>query len=43
MMCGIAYSPVSGSLAESISIVPEVFIAEFQPMFAMNMNSVSTL
>ena len=41
MMRGIAYSPVAGSRAHSISRVRVVFMAEFQPMFAMNRNSVS--
>src|SRR5918996_723640 len=41
MMRGIRYSPLEGSLAVSISIVPAVFMAEFQAMFAMYMNRVS--
>ena len=40
-MCGMRYSPVAGSLSVSMSIVPAVFIDEFQLMLAMNMNSVS--
>ena len=40
-MRGIVYSPVAGSLSVSMRIVSAVFIAEFQAMLAMNMNSVS--
>ena len=43
MMRGILYSPVAGSLSVSMSMVPAVFIDEFQLMFAMNMKSVSIL
>ena len=39
MIFGIRYSPVAGSLSVSMPIVPAVFIAEFQLMLAMNMNS----
>ena len=34
-MCGMRYSPVSSSMSVSISIVPLVFIDEFQAMLAM--------
>ena len=41
-MCGILYSPVAGSLSVSMrDASPGTFIDEFQPMFAMYMNSVS--
>jgi hypothetical protein len=41
MIRGMRYSPVAGSRAVSISIVPETFMAEFQAMLAMYRNSVS--
>ena len=40
-MRGIRYSPLAGSLAVSMAIVPAVSMAEFQAMFAMYMNSTS--
>ena len=38
---GILYSPVSPSRSVSISMTPDVFIDEFQDIFAMNINRVS--
>ena len=40
-MRGIRYSPLVASFAVSIAIVPAVFMAEFQAMLVMYMNSVS--
>ena len=41
MTRGIRYSPLVASFAVSIAIVPAVFMAEFQAMLVMYMNSVS--
>ena len=40
-MNGMRYSPLAGSLSVSMSIVPALFMLEFQAMFDMNRNSVS--
>ena len=42
MILGMRYSPVSGSLASSISMTPRLFMLEFQDMLAMYMKSTST-